>query len=74
MLRNINQPRIYNRTRLSVKKTIEQRHRGYNSQGKIQRKRRFDPTHSDDSIDIPFDFKRLHFSMQLAIAISMNKS
>ncbi|XP_015376060.1 PREDICTED: uncharacterized protein LOC107170449 [Diuraphis noxia] len=49
MLRNINQPRLCNGTRLVVKKLMNNVIESHNFERKVQRRRRFDSTDSFDS-------------------------
>ena len=69
MLRNINQPKLGNGTRLSVKKLMINVIKKQNFDWAFQRWRcPMIPT------DISFQFKRLQFPIRLAFAITINKA
>ena len=74
MLRNINQPKLCNGTRLSVKKLMT---------NIIEAKILTEPFKGEDVLiprismiqtDMSFQFKRLQFPIQLAFAITINKA
>lgn len=73
MFRNINQSRLCNVTRLAVKKPMTNIIDVTVLRGKYKGEV-FIPRIPMISTDMPFDFKRLQFPMQLAFEITINKS
>jgi ATP-dependent DNA helicase PIF1 len=73
MLWNINQPRLCNGTRLAVKKLMNIIE-GTILKGKNKGKDVLISRISLIPNDMPFDFKRLQFSVWLTFAMSINKS
>ena len=74
MLRNINQPKLCNGTRLSEKKINDQHRRSNNFDRAFQRWRRSHPRIPMIPTDMSFQFKRLQFPNRLAFAITINKA
>jgi hypothetical protein len=74
MLRNINQPRLCNGTRLAVKKLMNNIIEATILTGKYKGEDVLIPRIPMIPNDTPFDFKRLQFPVRLAFAMSINKS
>lgn len=74
MLRNINQPRLCNGTRLAVKKLMNNVIEATILKGKYKGEHVLIPRIPMIPNDLPFDFKRLQFPVRLAFAMSINKS
>jgi ATP-dependent DNA helicase PIF1 len=74
MLRNINQPRLCNGTRLAVKKLMNNVIEATIMKGKFTGEDVLIPRIPLISNDMPFNFKRLQFPVRLAFAMSINKS
>lgn len=74
MLRNLNQPRLCNGTRLAVKKLMPNVIEATILKGKYKGEDVFIPRIPMITTDLPFDFKRLQFPVRLAFAMTVNKS
>lgn len=74
ILRNINQPRLCNGTRLAVKKLMNNAIEATIFKGKYKGKSSLIPLIPMIPNDLPFNFKRLQNPVQLAFAMSLNKS
>ncbi|XP_063907386.1 ATP-dependent DNA helicase PIF1-like [Zophobas morio] len=74
MLRNINQPRLCNGTRLVVKKLMNNVIEATIIKGKYKGEDVLIPRIPMIPTDLPFDFKRLQFPLRLAFAMTINKS
>ena len=74
MLRNINQPRLCNGTRLAVKKLMNYIIEATIIKGKYKVEDVLIPRIPMTLTDLPFDFKRLQFPVRLAFAMTINKS
>lgn len=74
MLRNINQPRLCNGTRLAVKKLLNNVIEATILKGKYKGEDVLIPRIPMIPNDMPFSFKRLQFPVRLAFAMSINKS
>jgi len=74
MLRVINQPRLCNGTRLTVKKLMNIVIEATIIKGKYKGEDVLIPRKPAIPTDIPFDFKRLQFPVRLAFAMTINKS
>ena len=74
MLRNINQPRLCNGTRLAVKKLMNNVIEATIIKGKYKGEDVLIPRIPMIPTNLPFDFKRLQFPVRLAFAITINKS
>lgn len=74
MIRNINQPELYNGTRLVVKKLMNNVIEATILKGKYKGENFSIPRIPLLSSDIPFDFKRFQFAVRLAFTITYNKS
>lgn len=74
MLRNINQPRLCNGTRLAVKKLMSNVIEATIIKGKYKGEDVLIPRIPMIPTDLPFDFKRLQFPVRLAFAMTINKS
>lgn len=74
MLRNINQPRLCNGTRLVVKKLMNNIIEAKIIKGKYKGEDVLIPRIPMIPTDLPFDFKRLQFPVRLAFAMTINKS
>ncbi|GBP26531.1 hypothetical protein EVAR_86033_1 [Eumeta japonica] len=74
MLRNINQPRLCNGTRLAVKKLMNNVIEATIMKGKYKGEDVLIPRIPMIPTDLPFDFKRLQFPVRLAFAMTINKS
>jgi len=73
-LRNINQPRLCNGTRLAVKKLMNNVIKATILKGKYKGEDVLIPRIPMIPNDMPFEFKRLQFPVRLAFAMSINKS
>lgn len=74
MLRNINQTRLCNGTRLAVKKLMNNVIEATIIKGKYKREDVLIPRIPMIPTNLPFDFKRLQFPVRLAFAMTINKS
>nr|XP_036224310.1 uncharacterized protein LOC106621587 [Bactrocera oleae] len=74
MLRNINQPRLCNGTRLSIKKLLNNVIEATILKGKYKGEDVLIPRIPMIPTDVPFEFKRLQFPVRLAFAMTINKS
>ncbi|XP_055910566.1 uncharacterized protein LOC129944932 [Eupeodes corollae] len=74
MLRNINQPRLCNGTRLSVEKQMANLIEATILSGKYRGENVLIPRIPMIPSDMPFEFKRLQFPVRLAFAITINKA
>lgn len=74
MLRNINQPRLCNGTRLAVKKLMNNVIEATIINGKYKGEDVLIPRIPMIPTDMPFNFKRLQFPVRLAFAMTINKS
>ncbi|XP_036343195.1 uncharacterized protein LOC118752408 [Rhagoletis pomonella] len=74
MLRNINQPKLCNGTRLAVKRTMNNVIEATILQGKFKGEDVLIPRIPMIPTDLPFDCKRIQFPIRLAFAITINKS
>lgn len=74
MLRNINQPRLCNGTRLAVKKLMVNVIGATILTGKFKGEDVFIPRIPMIPSDMPFEFKRLQFPVRLAFAVTINKA
>jgi ATP-dependent DNA helicase PIF1 len=74
MLRNINQPRLCNGTRLAVKKLMNNVIEATILKGKYSGENVLIPRIPMIPTDLPFDFKRLQFPVRLAFAMTINKA
>lgn len=74
MLRNIQQPKLCNGTRLSVKKIMSNVIEATILGGKFKGEDVLIPRIPMISSDLPFEFKRLQFPIRLAFAMTINKS
>ena len=74
MLRNINQPKLCNGTRLSVKKLMTNIIEATILTGPFKGEDVLIPQIPMIPTDMSFQFKRLQFQIQLAFAITINKS
>lgn len=74
MLRNINQPRLCNGTRLTVKRLMNNVIEATILNGKYSGEDVLIPRIPMIPSDMPFEFKRLQFPVRLAFAITINKS
>lgn len=74
MLRNINQPRLCNGTRLAVKKLMNNVIEATILNGKFKGEDVLIPRIPMIPPDMPFEFKRLQFPVRLAFAITINKA
>ncbi|XP_017476411.1 PREDICTED: ATP-dependent DNA helicase pif1-like [Rhagoletis zephyria] len=74
MLRNINQPRLCNGTRLTVKKIMKNVIEATIIKGKYKGEDVLIPRIPMIPTHLPFDFKRLQFPVRLAFAMTINKS
>lgn len=73
MLRDINQPRLCNGTRLSVKKLMNKVTQATIIKGNYKGENVLIPRIPMIQTDLPFDFKRLQFSVRLAFEMTINK-
>lgn len=74
MLRNLNQPRLCNGTRLAVKRVMHNLIEATILKGKFKGEDVFIPRIPMIPQDLPFDFKRLQFPVRLAFAMTINKA
>ncbi|CAH2224923.1 jg5073, partial [Pararge aegeria aegeria] len=74
MLRNINQPRLCNGTRLAIKKLLNNVIEATILKGKYKGEDVLIPRIPIIPTDVPFEFKRLQFPVRLAFAMTINKS
>jgi len=74
MLRNINQPRLCNGRRLTVKRLMNNVIEATIINGKYKGEDVFIPRIPMIPTDLPFDFKRLQFPVRLAFSMTINKS
>ncbi|XP_049823424.1 uncharacterized protein LOC126265582 isoform X2 [Aethina tumida] len=74
MLRNINQPRLCNGTRLAIKKLLNNVIEATTLKGKYKGEDVLIPRIPMIPTDVPFEFKRLQFPVRLAFAMTINKS
>lgn len=74
MLRNINQPRLCNGTRLAVKKLMPNVIEATILKGRYKGEDVLIPRIPMIPNDLPFDFKRLQFPVRLAFAMTINKA
>ena len=74
MLRNINQPKLCNGTRLSVKKNYDQHHRSKHFDRAFQKWRYPHSLIPMIPTDMSFQFKRLQFPIRLTSEITINKA
>lgn len=74
MLRNINQPRLCNGTRLAIKKLLNNVIEATILKGKYKGEDVLIPRIPMIPTDVPFEFKRLQFPVCLAFAMTINKS
>ena len=74
MLRNINQPKLCNGTRLSVKKLMTNIIEAKILTGPFESEDVLKPIIPMIPIDISFQFKRLQFPIRLAFVITINKA
>lgn len=74
MLRNINQPKLCNGTRLTIKKLLNNIIEATIIVGKFKGETVLIPRIPIISDDTPFQFKRLQFPIRLAYAMTINKS
>lgn len=74
MLRNINQPRLCNGTRLAIKKLLNNVIEAIILKGKYKGEDVLIPRIPMIPTDVPFEFKRLQFPVRLAFAMTINKS
>ncbi|XP_017473960.1 PREDICTED: ATP-dependent DNA helicase PIF1-like [Rhagoletis zephyria] len=74
MLRNLNQPRLCNGTRLLVRKLIDNVIHATIRKGKFEGEEVLIPRIPMIPTDTPFDFKRIQFPIRLAFAMMINKS
>lgn len=74
MLRNLNQPKLCNGTRLVVKHLKDNLIQATILKGKFKGEEVLIPRISLISNDLPFEFKRLQFPVRLAFAMTINKS
>lgn len=74
LLRNINQPKLCNGTRLAVKKLMKNLIGAIILTGKYKGEEVLIPRIPIIPSDMPFNFKRIQFPVRLAFAITINKS
>lgn len=74
MLRNLNQPRLCNGTRLAIIELSSRLIEATILKGKYRGENVFIPRIPMIQNDLPFTFKRLQFPVRLAFAITINKS
>lgn len=74
LLRNINQPKLCNGTRLAIKKLMNNVIEATILNGKFQGEEVLIPRIPLIPTDMPFEFKRLQFPIRLAFAITINKA
>ena len=74
MLRNINQPKLCNGTRLAIKKLMNNLVEATILTGKFKGEDVLIPRIPMIPSDMPFEFKRLQFPIRLAFAVTINKA
>ncbi|XP_036345359.1 uncharacterized protein LOC118754555 [Rhagoletis pomonella] len=74
MIRNLNQPRLCNGTRLLVRKLMDNVIHATILKGKFESEEVLIPRIPMIPTDIPFEFKRIQFPIRLAFAMTINKS
>lgn len=74
MLRNINQPKLCNGTRLAIKKLMNNLVEATILTGKFKGEHVLIPRIPMIPSDMPFEFKRLQFPIRLAFAVTINKA
>lgn len=74
MLRNLNQPKLCNGTRLTVKKLMNNVIQAIIIRGKFSGEEVLIPRIPMIPTDLPFEFKRIQFPVRLAFAMTINKS
>lgn len=74
MLRNLNQPKLCNGTRLTVKKLMNNVIQATIIKGKFKGEEVLIPRIPMIPTDLPFEFKRIQFPVRLAFAMTINKS
>ncbi|CAH1709408.1 unnamed protein product [Aphis gossypii] len=74
MLRNINQPRLCNGTRLAIKKLLNNVIEATILKEKYKEEDVHIPCIPMIPTDVPFEFKRLQFPLRLAFAMTIKKS
>ncbi|XP_037931573.1 ATP-dependent DNA helicase PIF1-like [Teleopsis dalmanni] len=74
MLRNLNQPKLCNGTRLVITKLMANVIHAMILKGKFKSDEVLIPRIPMISIDMPFEFKRIQFPIRLAFAMTINKS
>lgn len=74
LLRNINQPKLCNGTRLAVKKLLNNLIEATILTGKFKGEDVLIPRIPMIPNDLPFNFKRLQFPVRLAFVMTINKS
>ncbi|XP_037943171.1 ATP-dependent DNA helicase PIF1-like [Teleopsis dalmanni] len=74
MLRNLNQPKLCNGTRLVITKLMANVIHAMILKGKFKSDEVLIPKIPMISIDMPFEFKRIQFPIRLAFAMTINKS
>lgn len=74
MLRNLNQPKLCNGTRLAVTKLMSNVILARVLKGKFKSEEVLIPRISMIPTDMPFEFKRIQFPIRLAFAMTINKS
>lgn len=74
LLRNINQPKLCNGTRLAVKKLLSNIIEARILNGKFKGEDVLIPRIPMIPTDLPFDFKRMQFPVRLAFAMTINKA
>lgn len=74
MLRNINQPRLCNGTRLAVEKLMDNVIEVTSIKGRYKEENVLIPRFPMIPTDLSFDFNRLQFPVRLAFAMTINKS
>lgn len=74
MLRNINQPKLCNETRLVVSKLMNNVIYAKTLKGKFEGEKVLIPRIMMIPTDMPFELKRLQFPIRLAFAMTINKS
>ena len=73
-LRNINQPKLCNGTRLAIKELMSNAIEATTLTGPLKGEDVFIPRIPMIPTDMPFEFKRLQFPIPLAFAMTINKS
>lgn len=74
LMRNINQPKLCNGTRLAVKRLMNNLIEATILKGKFKGEDVFIPRIPMILSDMPFEFKRLQFPVRLAFAMTINKA